>query len=292
MAKYEDIMKGFSGALGTYPGSPAFGQSFLDQYRNANRAYGFLNNYTENDLAGLKPAERANVDVWKAGSNAMRGEAVAGGIISGLNGLATIGAGALQASRINDTTGFSNQIDDLSRVGTYGYNNFDEIARDYQNTDFNQSIDYDDIRGMSTGQKIGNVGTSALAGANTGMQIAGPWGAAAGAVIGAGASLAGILSGDRKAKIEEGFLNAKADIASDMALANLNAASERVSDRIDRKGVINAVADGGKIDRKSQTLLQFMESKSRKPRQRSEATLGRVTRSYCNGGVKFRIRAK
>lgn len=289
MSRWDDITKGFNTALGTYPGNATFGQSFLDQYRNANAGIGFLRGV---DTDNLKADEKAQYGNFMSGAKGMKGDAIAGGVIAGLNGLASIGGSAIQASQINDTSGFSNQIDDLGRVGTFGYNNYDEIARDYQRTDFDQSIDYDDIRGMSLGQKIGNVGTNALSGAATGMQIAGPWGALAGGVVGAGASLAGILSGDKKARTEEGFLNAKADMASDMALNNLNAAHERLADINDRKGVVNAVAKGGQIDRRQMTLKQFMDSKTRKPAVRSERSFGNITRSYCNGGVKFRIRAK
>lgn len=289
MSRWDDITKGFNTALGTYPGNATFGQSFYDQYRNANQGIGFLKGVNTDNLTD---DEKVQYGTMMAGARGMKGDAIAGGVIAGLNGLASIGGSAVQASQINDTSGFSNQIDDLSRVGTFGYNNYDEIARDYQRTNFDQSIDYDDIRGMSLGQKIGNVGTNALSGAATGMQIAGPWGAAAGAVIGAGASLAGILSGDQKARTEEGFLNAKADMASDMALNNLNAAHERLADISDRKGVMNSVAKGGQIDRRQMTLKQFMDSKTRKPSVRSERSFGNITRSYCNGGVKFRIRAK
>lgn len=288
MSRWDDITKGFNTALGTYPGNATFGQSFYDQYRNANQGIGFLERLSDVD----KKQFSGEIGTLTAGAKGMKGDAIAGGVIAGLNGLASIGGSAVQASQINDTSGFSNQLDDLSRVGTFGYNNYDEIARDYQRTDLDQSIDYDDIRGMSLGQKIGNVGTNTLSGAATGMQIAGPWGALAGGVVGAGASLAGILSGDQKARTEEGFLNAKADMASDMALNNLNAAHERLADISDRKGVMNSVAKGGQIDRRQMTLKQFMDSKTRKPAVRSERSFGNITRSYCNGGVKFRIRAK
>lgn len=288
---YEDIAQGFIGAMNTYPGTKAFGQSFYDQYRNGRSGYGYIKGIGQDDLNALKPEQRALVDTWGAGAKSSAGSALAGGIISGLNGVATIGANAMRASEINDTTAFQNQLDDLSMVGIDGYDDFGEIARDYRDTNFNYSIDYDDIRGMSTGQKIGNVSTSALSGASTGMQIAGPLGAAAGAVIGAGASLYGIMQGDQKAKSEEIFLNNKANMAANMAMDNLSAASERLTARNDRRGVVNAAAKGGGIDRRRQ-VSGYIDSRTKGVSRKVDSSLGGMTRTYCNGGVRFRIRTK
>lgn len=288
--EYKDLAKGFASAIGTYPGNSTFGMSFLDQYRDANKGIGYLRNIAKDEpgMAGTEGYQNL-----LSGAKGMKGSAIAGGVLSGLTAGAQILNNAMQAGQISDTTQQQNQINDLSRVGTYGYNNFDEIARDYASTNFAvPDINYDDIRGMSTGEKIGNVGTSALSGAAAGMQIGGPWGAAIGGVIGAGASLFGILSGDKKARTEEAFLNAQADMAASMANDNLTAANERILNRNNRQGVIHAVAKGGKIERKSPTIQEYANMVLSKPRRREMNCGGRIIRTRGEGGVTYRIRVK
>lgn len=286
--RYDEISKRLAQRLGEFPGNSTFGQSFYDQYRNANSGLGYLRSI-ENEVI---PSDRGQYDNLVSGVKGLKGSAIAGGAIAGLTAGAQILNNATQAAQLEDTTQFENQLTDLSRVGSYGYNNFDEIARDYSRTNFNPSISYDDIRGMSTGEKIGNVGSSALSGAAAGMQIGGPWGAAIGGVIGAGAGLAGILTGDRAASVKETFLNNQADIAAGMAQDNLNAAHERILNRNDRRGVVHAVAKGGQIERKSESIKAYADRVLSKPRVNNSKCGGRITRSYCDGGVKYRVRVK
>lgn len=289
--KYDEIAKNFGQRLGTFQGTNMFGMSFADQFRNANQGLGYLRDIQDKGLVSSK--DQGQVNSLMAGAKGMKGQAIAGGAIAGLTAGTQILGNAFQAGQIADTSQQQNEINDLSRVGTYGYNNFDEIARDYASTNFaGPDINYDDIRGMSTGEKIGNIGSSALSGAAAGMQIGGPWGAAIGGVIGAGASLAGVLSGNKKARTEEAFLNAKADMAASMANENLTAANERLLDRNNRKGAVNSVAKGGCIERKSPTIQEYANRVLAKPRRREMNCGGRITRMRREGGVTYRIRAK
>lgn len=287
--RYDDITKGLSTRLGTYPGNSTFGMSFLDQFRNANQGLGYLKQLRSD--GEVSDEDAGQFDNLVSGVKGLKGSAIAGGIMSGLTAGTQIATNAMQAGQIADTTQQQNEIYDLSRVGSYGYNNFDEVARDYAYTNFNgPDINYKDIRGMNTGQKIANVGSSALSGAQAGMQVGGWVGALAGGLIGGGTSLWGVLAGDKKARTEEAFLNAQADMAASMANQNLTAANERILNNNNRQGAVHSIANGGKIERI--TIKQYADKVLGKTHQREMKCGGRITRTKGDGGTIIRIRAK
>lgn len=288
---YSEYMKQVQNALGTYQGNSTFGQSFLDQYRNANA--GLAN--ARSNWNQLDDGAKAQAEGLQSGLKSMKGSAIAGGAIAGLSGVSNILNTSLNAAKIQDTSQYQNQIDDLSRAGAFNYNNFDQLANDMSMTDFNVGIDYDDIRGMGgsgvTKEKVGAVGGSALSGAATGLQIAGPWGALVGGVIGAGAGLAGVLGGDQKARIQEDYLNLQAQRAQDAAQQNFAAAHEMISENNNRYNMVNAVAKGGQIQRRRQSILEYANKVTRTPIQRERRASGIVSMK-CNGGVMVRLKAK
>lgn len=287
---YSELMKQMQSALNTYQGNPVFGTSFRDQWRNAGQGQNVLGTLTNDDDVS---EEQRNA--LASGLKSMKGSAVAGGIISGISGASNILSTSLGAAKIQDTSRYQNQIADLSRAGAFNYNNYDQLANDMAMTDFNVGIDYDKIRGMGgkgvTKEKIGAVGSSALSGAATGLQIGGPWGAAIGAVVGGGAALAGILSGDKKAQIEEGYLNLQAQRAQISANENFDAAHERISDTNNRYNMVNAVANGGQIKRRKQSIMEYADKVTRTPHLREQRPFGIVSKK-CNGGIMVRLKAK
>ena len=284
---YSEYMKQVQNALGTYRESSTFGQSFLDQYRNANA--GLANaraNFNQLDEQGQAQAEGL-----QSGLKSMKGSAIAGGALSALSGISNIAGNVSRASQIADTSGIWNQIDDVSQIGAYNYNNFAQLANDYDNANFNVDIDYDDIRGMSTGAKIGNVGGSVASGAISGFQVGGLWGGIIGAAAGLGAGLGGVFAGDHRARIEENALKGQAAAAMDMAHQNLDAAHERISENNNRYNMMNAVAKGGQIQRRRQSILEYANKVTRTPIQRERRASGIVSMK-CNGGVMVRLKAK
>ena len=151
-----------------------YNQSFTGSYGNAARMRSLLQ---EQDYLDKNKISKENAELYDDALRAQQGQAVAGGIITGLTGATTLLSNAFKDAQIRDTTMQENQIADLSRAGNYNYNNYDQLANDYAQTNFGgPNINYQDIRGMTTGQKIGSVGTSMLSGAATGLQIGGPWG--------------------------------------------------------------------------------------------------------------------
>ena len=188
----------------------------------------------------------------------IRNNAVASGLMAvgaGINGILNP---SLQAAEIGDTTAQRARIADVSHLGEGNYYDYDQLGADYANANFNiGNISSNDIRGLSTKEKIGSIGSAGLAGASAGMQVAGPWGALAGGVIGVGSSLLGIASGNRKEEREAINLNNQADIAQQYAQQNFAAAFEQVADRKNRQAQVNIAAQGGSIHIKKENEGKF-----------------------------------
>ena len=279
---YPQFMTGFNQAYGQY-GNNWYGTSILDQYRNADKGLGYIrDNYDK-----LSDEAKTNADSLMSGMKAQKGQAVASGIATGLSGLSSIAGTALQSAQINDTSDTSARINDLGNVGLYGYSSYDQLQRDYNDTNFNTPISYRDIRGMSGMEKAGAIGSSTLSGAMTGLQIGGPWGALAGAVIGAGAGVGGVLAGDTKARVQTDFLSNQAQIAANDAMANMGVAADYLGDRGARWRQAHMVAEGGKIHK--QSLQQFADRVLGKGNPVG-APQTRLVKTYCKGGVKISIK--
>ena len=206
-----------------------------------------------------------------------------------MTGLTSIFSNAQQAAQIQDTTALQNRLDDIAAYGNQNYYDYNQLANDYAQAPFAQRVSAESIRGMDLGQQIGSVGTSALSGAATGLQIGGPWGALAGAVIGGGIGLGGVLSGNYRAGLQADYLNNKAMTANEISLANRGAAHERIGDNVHRQNAVNAVANGGPIKRQS---IQEFANKVLKKNRYPNAPARSIIRSYGEGGLTVRIKVK
>lgn len=269
-----------------------YNQSFAGSYQDAARR-----------LEEMRLAQAANdndswygkdefADNYESALRAQRGQAVAGGIITGLTGATTLLSNAYKDAQIRDTSMQEGIIADLNRAGNYNYNNYDQLTNDYAQTNFNPQFGYQDIRGKTKAQQIGSVGTSALSGAATGLQIGGPWGALIGGVVGLGTGIGGVLAGNTKADIQQQSLNLQADFASDNARQNFAAAHERIGDNIHRQNAVNAVKNGGPISRQ-QSIRDYADKVLGKggPTQR-ERKPSNVQRIMKDGGYVYRVKVK
>ena len=266
-------------------------QSFAGLYGNAARERAWLkdpNNPYAEEIA-------ANDNDWAGRYDdqlrAQQGQAIAGGLVTGLTGATTLLSNAYKDAQIRDTSMQERAIDDLRRAGNINYNNYDQLANDYAQTNFNPGFNYQDIRGMTTGQQVGSVATSALSGAATGLQIGGLWGGLAGLVIGGATGLGGVMSGNAAAHAKQDFLALQSDLAADSAHRNYSAAHERIGDNIHRQNAVNAVRNGGEIRR--QSIQQFADRVLNKGMsiQREKASSG-VQRIMKNGGCVYRVKVK
>lgn len=221
---------------------------------------------------------------------AARQAKIANGISNGLgiaNGLVGIYGIANRASQIQqDDPRFSQALGMMRGAGTYGYSDYGQVLSEMDNMrQYGIRRDEDDVRGMTAGQKWGNVGQGALAGASAGMAF-GPWGAAIGGLLGAAGAGLGVLNGDTEARVQTAADNYNMQHAEQLAQLNYNTALENIANRNHVQKAVHAVANGGKIKRQ----LTAKEYASRVLGQKS--TFFRPTRQYCNGGVKVRIKVK
>ena len=152
-------------------------QSFMGSYQDAARRRAEL---AEEFAANDNDSWYGREDQYNAQDSALRaqqGQAVAGGILAGLTGATTLLSNAMKDAQIRDTSMQEGIVADLYNAGHQNYNNYDQLANDYAQVNFNPQFNYQDIRGMNNEQQIGSVATSTLSGAMTGLQIGGPWGA-------------------------------------------------------------------------------------------------------------------
>lgn len=261
------------------------GSSFMDQYNSAQAGLNALNNTVD--------GTNFSQDEWQAAKSmlgAQKGQAAIGAGLAGLQGLTSIAGIASGMANIADTSQYQQGISGINRIGSTNYNSFDQISTDFGvlNTG-HQNFDYDTIRGGSTAERVGGTLSSGLSGALTGLQIGGPWGALIGGVVGLGAGAIGWAEGDSKADAEKIRLTAEQKVAENRAIKNLNSQSSQISDYQFRSGISNRVANGGQIERKSQTLQEFANEVLRNKPTAATHKSG-IIRQHCKGGTMIRIK--
>lgn len=222
--------------------------------------------------------------------NGVKKNAVMSGVMSGLQGANSILNTSLQAAQIADPTMYEYDIWTASQQGSGPYYDYGQLAADQANATYAGQVSDSDIRGMTTGEKWGSVGTGALAGAMTGAEIGGPWGAVIGGAVGGLASLGGVLAGNTKAHREAIRLNNQADIANQYAQQNFASAFESIAERKNRQGQVNIAAEGGKMSRaakdKHMTIKQFADSVLAKQNAEKYSTV-MEKHTYSAGGKTF-----
>lgn len=214
-----------------------------------------------------------------------KGMAVAGGVMDLIGSYQDL-------SGIADTSQQWNQIDEVKSIGRNNYTDFNALTQDYGRMEgLDTSFDYGDIRGKNDGQLAMGVGSAMLKGASAGAAF-GPWGMAAGAAIGLGTGLAGVFTGNRKARQEQRWLQDNAIMAEHSATDNLNAGQEQLRDYQFRSGVAHRADWGGPIERRNQSIKEYADRVlHNKPKQISaEGKMHNIKRSHCNGGTMIRIK--
>ena len=149
---------------------------------------------------------------------------------------------------VKDMSGQEALIEDAGNT-QFSTDNYDSLMNQWNNINW-QSADYraKDLKGVSTGQQIGNVVNSTMSGASTGAKIGGPWGAVAGAVVGAGTSIGGIFAGKGKAKRLADSLNAMATLANSDNIEQYNMAMMMANNNIYDNLYGNISAYGGNLN--------------------------------------------
>ena len=149
---------------------------------------------------------------------------------------------------VKDMSGQEALIEDAGNT-QFSTDDYDSLMNQWNNINW-QSADYraKDLKGVSTGQQIGNVFKSTASGAATGAKIGGIWGAALGAIGGAGVSSWGIFSGKSKAKRLADSLNAMATLANSDNIEQYNMAMMMANNNIYDNLYGNISAYGGNLN--------------------------------------------
>ena len=166
----------------------------------------------------------------------------AGAALGGITGMAQT---AINAAKIKDTSEEQSSIDILNNqpVNFDSYNSLEQL---WNSTSFaNTQYTAEEIRGMNGWQKAGSVLSAAGQGAMTGLQAGGPWGALAGAVVGTGAGLAGVFTGDAKARREASRLNSEGMIANNNFINKFEHNTKNIAMNNKNEALLNIAAEGG-----------------------------------------------
>lgn len=178
-------------------------------------------------------------------SSVENGLSSAGSIVSGVTGIVD---SALKNAQIADTTGMENSIADTQNTDFNSASDTTSLLDSWNSINW-QDADYTmkDVRGVSTGEMIGNTISAVGSGAMAGAQIAGPWGAVGGAAAGLIGSGIGIFTGNAKARKKAAELNEKANIANQAATNNFDYTAESLEKQQYKDMLANVAKDGGKI---------------------------------------------
>ena len=149
---------------------------------------------------------------------------------------------------VKDMSGQKALIEDAGNT-QFSTDDYDSLMNQWNNINW-QSANYraKDLKGVSTGQQIGNVINSTASGAATGAKIGGPWGTVVGAVAGAGTSIGGIFAGKGKAKRLADSLNAMATLANSDNIEQYNRAMMMANNNIYDNLYGNFAAYGGNLN--------------------------------------------
>lgn len=128
-------------------------------------------------------------------------------------------------------------------------NNTESLLNQFNSTNWlNSDYEGKDLKNATTGQQIGNTISSTLQGASTGATIGGPWGALAGGILGAGASIGGIVVGNKKAKDLAAKLNTQSILGNTSVINKFNNATLSTIDNMYKDLYGNVAAYGGNLN--------------------------------------------
>ena len=171
-----------------------------------------------------------------------------GNSIGGIgSSIGTIVNAGIKNAQIANTSGLEEEIK-KAQAYTVQANNNDDLMNEWGMFSPMEDVYWKDIRGGSTGQRIGNtigaVGSGALAGASVG----GPIGAIVGAVTGLGSAVGGWLAGNSKAKKKANKFNRQIGAANEKNLIALEDRAGNVDTQNDLNMLANFSAYGGPIN--------------------------------------------
>ena len=197
------------------------------------------------DDGGLAPTwgQQAKSAASNAFSSSNIGRTV-GGIGSAVGNIVNAG---IQNAQIADTSKIEGNIRQNQAYQVKANTN-DELMQEWSAFQPMEGVSYRDVRGGSTGQRIGNTIGAVGSGASAGATVGGPIGAVVGAVVGLGSAIGGWISGNSKAKRKARLLNQKIDAANEKNLVGLEGRASNIDVQNDLNALANFSAYGGPIN--------------------------------------------
>ena len=171
-----------------------------------------------------------------------------GSTIGGIgSAVGTIVNAGIQNAQIADTSGLEGEIKQ-AQTYTVQANNNDDLMSEWSAFSPMENISWKDIRGGSTGQRIGNTIGAAGSGAAAGASVGGPIGAIVGGVVGLGSAIGGWLGGNRKAKKKAKKFNKQINAANEKNMVALEDKAGNIDTQNDLNMLANFSAYGGPIN--------------------------------------------
>ena len=208
--------------------------------RKSNRT---LNLFADGGNTNQTWGQQVGPSAQSASSGSNLGNSI-GGIGSAIGTIVNTG---VQNAQIADTSGLEEEIKQAQTYKVQANNN-DDLMNEWGIFSPMENVYWKDIRGGSTGQRIGNTISAIGSGASTGASIGGPWGALAGAAIGLGSAVGGWIIGDSKAKKKANKFNRQVGAANEKNLTALENRAGSIDTQNDLNMLANFSAYGGPIN--------------------------------------------
>ena len=167
-----------------------------------------------------------------------------GGIGSAVGTIVNAGIQNAQIANTSDLEGGIKQ----AQAYTVQANNNDDLMSEWGMFSPIKNVSWKNIRGGSTGQRIGNTIGAAGAGAGAGATVGGPIGAIVGGVVGLGSAIGGWIGGNRKAKKKAKKFNKQINVANEKNMVALEDKAENIGTQNTLNTLANFSAYGGPIN--------------------------------------------
>ena len=208
--------------------------------RKSNRT---LNLFADGGSTNQTWGQQAKSSAQSAFSGSNLGNSI-GGIGSAVGTIVNAG---IQNAQIADTSGLEEEIKKVQSY-TVQANNNDDLMNEWGAFTPMKDVDWKDIRGGSTGQRIGNTIGAVGSGASAGASVGGPIGAIVGAVVGLGSAVGGWIAGGSKAKKKANKFNRQIGAANEKNLTALEDRAGSIDTQNDLNMLANFSAYGGPIN--------------------------------------------
>lgn len=174
---------------------------------------------------------------------------MSGNISAGLGAASSGVTAGLNNAQIADTSQLENSINNV-RNTTFSATNNDDLLSQWGSIQKLNNVSYDDVRGVSSGQQIGNTAVATLSGAASGFTAGGPIGAIIGAGVGLLGGIGGSIAGSAKAKRKQAELNNAINTANITKASAFDSQVDNVANQNNLNLLANYAAFGGNINTK------------------------------------------